>query len=133
LVELKAVLNSLLSSEKINATAQGRRAMDWAAAADHLKDSDAVLLFNQLKTKQGVLDLKTFLDNAVTQVKVAAHEKQVTAKDKAEAKRVAKFAELDWTSEEAVITCFPEYVQQQMAMARTKNVTKSIDLDDVSI
>lgn len=133
-IETKAVISSLLSSEKLNATAQGRQALPWAGGADHLTDADAVLLFNELdKKKTGTIDLAAFLEKCMSVIKVSGHSKEKTEAVLAEEKRIEDFKTLDWTSKDAIITTFPSYVQQQLQMLRTKSVAKGVYVESFDL
>jgi len=135
LVEVKAVLASLVSSEKLTATAQGRKACDWAShPTERLTDKDAKLLFQQLDNKgTGKVDLQGFLNKAVSVIKVTGHSKDETPKMKEEKARIEKFKNLDWTSEEQIFTCFPLYVQKQLEMQRAKSVPKDVDIEEFDL
>lgn len=135
LEETKAVIASLVSTEKLTATAQGRQAMGWAASAtDRLTAVDATMLFDQLnKKKTGTIDLNAFLESAVSVIKITGHSSKKTEAVIAEEKRLEVFAELDWTSKDAIITTFPSYVQQQLTMLRTKSVAKGIFVEEFDL
>jgi len=128
--EIKAIMRSLKSQEKLTATAEGRHAEAWAAGPDAIKDKDAVMLFKELDTGRGKVDLKAFLDKCLTVVKVQKKTKEKSQKQIEEEKRAEFYAELDWTSRDALITAFPPHVQQQIAMLRAKRVPKNVDLED---
>jgi len=138
--ELKLVLASLVSSEKLNATAQGRQARAWAGVGHGSSDShrftdvDAQMLFDQLDAKKtGVVDLNAFLEKAVNTIKVGANEKEVTKEAKAKAARVELLKTLDWTDLEAIISTFPVYAQQQIALMRTKGVAKDVNIEEFDL
>ena len=135
LEEVKAVIASLVSTEKLTATTQGRQAMGWAASAtDRLTAKDAEMLFNELnKKKTGTVDLNAFLEKAVSVIKVTGHSSKKTEAQELEEKRIELFKELDWTSKDAVISTFPTYVQQQLQMLRTKSVAKAIHIEEFDL
>jgi len=48
-------------------------------------------------------------------------------REQAEAKK--RWAETDWTKRESIITNWPRYIQEQIAMARAKNLSKTVDIE----
>ena len=83
LEETQAVLHSLMSSEKLNATAQGRQAEEWAGSSTKFTNKDGKALFSQLdKEKTGKIDLQAFLDKIVGLIKVGGRDQELTAKQK---------------------------------------------------
>jgi len=43
--------------------------------------------------------------------------------------KVAKFDEVDWTNRDQLISTWPIYIQEQLALARAKKVTKTVDIE----
>jgi len=128
--EVKAIQRALKSQEKILSTNEGRHAEDWAAGPLAIKDKDAQMLFTALDAKgRGKIDLKSFLDKAVSSAKVKPRDNKKTEKQKAEEKRLVQYEELDWTSKDAVISTWPLYIQKQIELSRAKRVPKIIDVE----
>jgi len=132
--EVKQIFRTLKSSEKLRATGEGRHAQDWAAGPDCLKDKDSVMIFNHLDSKKkGVCDFKTFLDTCVKCCKIKVGASAKTEKQIEDEKRIEEYAELDWTDQAAVISTWPVYVQEQIACARKKNVTRDVHIEEFSM
>jgi len=134
LEEITAIFRSLKSQEKLNATTEGRDALDWAGSADSLKDKDAKMLFNELKKgDKDKVNIKAFLDTCVKCVKIKAGAKVKTAKQVAEEKKVELYAEMDWTDKEAVINTWPIHVVEKVRLMRAKKLTKDVYIDDFAL
>jgi len=136
--EVITVINSLMSSEKLNATAQGRQARDWAASSNKLTNKDAKLLFKQLKDGAGVADattvnLQAFLDKIVSLVKVQGNKTELTAKQKANAAREEFLKEVAWHTEEGLLSTFPIHIQRQTALLRAKKIAKDVDIESFDL
>lgn len=132
--ELKAIFRTIKSTEKTTATAQGRHAEDWAAGPDAIMAKDAVMLFNELdKKKKGAVDLKSFLDTCVKCVKIKVEAKEKTPKQIEDEKREELYAEMDWTSYEALVATWPLYIREQVRLARAKKLTKEVMIDDFAM
>lgn len=131
--ELRAIIASLVSSEKLKATMEGRQAAPWAGSAEYLREVDADLLFDQLnaRNKLGSVDLNTFLEQCVAQVRVGGSAKETTEKERAEAKKLAAYAALDWTSLDAIHTIFPIHVRELYTAEKEHrgNLTKEVRIE----
>lgn len=137
LAEVHATMASLISSEKLRATTEGRQARPWAGSADHLSESDFDLLFNQLdaKNKTGKVDLNDFLQKCVQNVRVQGNAAEMSEEKKKAAKRAQLMAELDWTDLEQIHRVLPVHIQnlriaEQSGEAKTlrRDVNLEIDL-----
>lgn len=130
--EVKAVMRLLKSTEKNTATDEGRPAKEWAAGPTSLKDTDSVILFDQLdaKAKRGKVDLMGFLDKCVSTIKVKTEDKKETEHQIAEKKRIKKYAEMDWSSRDEMISVWPAYVRSKLQIeAERKKVSNDIVID----
>lgn len=112
-VELNATMASLLSSEKLRATTEGRQARPWAGSADHLTEEDFDLLFNQLdaKNKTGKVDLNDFLQKCITNVRVQGNAAEMSEEKKEAEKRAKMIKTLDFTDLEQIHRMFPVHIQ----------------------
>lgn len=134
LEEVKTVLNSLMSSEKLNATTQGRQAQPWAGSAEKLTDKDATLLHTQLDTeKTGNVDLAAFLEKAVNMIKVGGASKDKTPGQIAEEKREEFLKEVEWHTMDGLVSTFPVHIQRQVALARSTKVTKDVHIEEFDL
>jgi ATP-binding cassette subfamily F protein 3 len=134
LEETKAVIHSLMSSEKLNATAQGRQAQDWAGSSAKFTDKDAQLLFVQLDHKKtGKVDLQGFLDKIVGMVKSGNGGTEKTPKQIADEKREEFLKEVEWHTMEGLVTTFPVHIQRQIALARKKSVPKDVFVEEFDL
>jgi len=132
--EMKIVINSLVSSEKLNATAQGRQAEDWAGGPNYLRAVDAVLLHKQLDREgTGAVDLQGFLNKIVGVVKVGKKDAAKTEKQKKQEEHEEFLKTVDWSSLDAVITTFPIHIQRQIEMARSKAVAKDVHIEEFDL
>jgi len=130
LEETQALMRQIKSSEKINATSEGREAEFWATGPDAIKDLDAITLFAQLDSKKrGKVDLKSFVATCLKAVKVKVVDKGKTPKQIADEARAVQYAELDWTDKESVITTWPPHIREQIALERKKRIPKDVNLD----
>lgn len=134
LAEVKIVIHSLMSSEKLSATTQGRQAQPWAGSSEKLTDKDAVLLHSQLDTeKTGNVDLMAFIDKAVGMIKVGGDSKEKTPGQIAEEKREEFLKDVEWHTMEGLVSTFPIHVQRQMELARSTKVSKDIMIDSFDL
>jgi ATP-binding cassette subfamily F protein 3 len=123
--ELITVVKSLKSKESITATAQGRKAEDWSNGVDQITAKHARLLFQTLdKEEKGTIDLNGFLSKAVKKIKVKKTTRGPTEKEKEVAKRNKIYAEMDWTSWDAIVATWPQYIQ----MAESKQGKKATNV-----
>lgn len=111
--EVHATMASLLSSEKLRATTEGRQARPWAGSADHLTEDDFDLLFTQLdaKNKTGKVDLNDFLQKCVQNVRVMGNSAEMSEEKKAAEKRAKLLTTLDWTDLEQIHRILPVHIQ----------------------
>lgn len=111
--EVHATMASLLSSEKLRATTEGRQARPWAGSADHLTEDDFDLLFTQLdaKNKTGKVDLNDFLQKCVQNVRVMGNSAEMSEEKKAAEKRAKLMTTLDWTDLEQIHRILPVHIQ----------------------
>lgn len=132
--EMKIVINSLVSSEKLNATAQGRQAADWAGSSNYLRATDAVLLHRQLDhAGTGTVDLQGFLNKIVGAVKLDKKSNEKSHKQVEDEKREEFLKTIDWASQESIITTFPIHIQRQVEMARSKAVAKDVYIEEFDL
>lgn len=134
LEELKAIFRSLKSSEKLQATEQGRQAQEWAAGPTCLMAKDATMLYKELKkgTKEGV-NLKQFLDTCIKCVKIKAGKAEKTPKEIEEEKRAELYAEMDWTDFDQVVATWPPHIRERVRLQRARKIAKDVNIEEFSL
>jgi len=131
--ELISVVKSLKSKESINATTQGRDAMEWSNGENQITAKHARLLFKTLdKEEKGTVDLHSFLEKAVKMIKVKKTERGPTEAQKEEAARKKMYAEMDWTNWDDVMLTMPTYIQVANTKAG-KKASKVVSIENFDL